>query len=91
MRDASELRVREIEGDAWRGRRIVAPLPGTIALAELLELATGGRLQLEPDGDIGDDRVVRFDAPPEARYFLVPRAWLPLLGLCANRDPDVPG
>ncbi len=91
MRDASELRVREIESDAWRESHIIAPLPGTIALAELLDLATSGRLQLEPDGDVGDDRVVRLDAPPEARYFLVPRPWLPLLGLSADQDPDAFG
>ncbi len=91
MRDASELRVREIGGDAWRGSHIIAPLPGTIALAELLELATGGRLHPEPDGEIGSERVVRLDVPPQARYFLVPRPWLALLGLSADREPDACG
>ncbi len=91
MRDASELRVQEIESDTWRESHIIAPLPGTIALGELLELASGRRLYLEPDRDLGSDRVVRLDAPPEARYFLVPRPWLPLLGLSADLDPDAFG
>ncbi len=82
MRDASELRVQEIESDTWRESHIIAPLPGTIALGELLELASGWRLYLEPDGDLGSDRVVRLEVHAgAARYFLVPRSALPLLGL----------
>ncbi len=82
MRDASELRVQEIESDAWRESHIIAPLPGIIALAKLLELASGRRLYLEPDGDLGGDRVVRLEVRAEAaRYFLVPSSALPLLGL----------
>ncbi len=48
MRDASELRVQEIESDAWRESHIIAPLPGTIALAELLDFAISGHRRLQP-------------------------------------------
>ncbi len=82
MRDASELRAHEIDTDSWQQDRVVSPLPGTIALAKLLELASGGRLYLEPDRDLGADWVVRLQVCAEAaRYFLVPRSALPLLGL----------
>ncbi len=82
VRDARQLRVQEIDTDSWQQDRVVSPLPGTIALAKLLNLAIGGRLQLEPDGDLGGDPVVRLQVGPESGcYFLVPRSALPLLGL----------
>ncbi len=82
VRDARQLRVQEIDTDSWQQDRVVSPLPGAIALGELLELASCGRLHPEPGRDRSGHRVVRLEVRADAaRYFLVSRSALPLLGL----------
>ena len=88
MRDASELRALEIDGDSWQRGRVAAPLRGGLPLQELLDLAAGGTPRLEPGGEAVGGRVVRLDTPSGPRYFLVPRPLLPLLGLRADPDAD---
>ena len=90
MRDASELQVWEIDVVTWRRERAASLLPGVVELGELMELASGGRLYLEPHGELGGERVVRLETNVEsARDFLVPGSALPLLGLRRSRtDPS---
>lgn len=52
MRDASELRVQEVDAASWRQDRVASPLPGAVALTELLALASTERLHPEPSGNL---------------------------------------
>ncbi len=87
MKEAGELRVREIQGDAWRQKRAIVPRGEPLALGELLDLAAGGRLFSEASGEAGAGRVVHLDTSSGQRSFLVPDSVLPLLGLYDDTDP----